>query len=148
MPRREEDYLEAIYNMTKGEGHARTTDMAEYLKVKPASVTEMIQKLSSKGLVNYKKYEGVELTEKGYNIGKEVSENHHAIMELLKILQVPESVADKDACTMEHDLDPRTVGQLKKFVSFMKNCPREMPRWMEHFRVYSETGSFPPECGK
>ncbi len=148
MPRREEDYLEAIYNMTNGDENIRTTDLANHLKVKPASVTEMLQKLSSKGLIEYKKYGGVKLTKKGYDIGKAVSESHHAIMELLKMLQIPESIADRDACTMEHDLDPRTVSQLKKFVSFMKNCPKETPQWMEHFKKYSETGSFPPECGK
>jgi len=146
MPRREEDYLEAIYNMTKGKGYARTTDLAGRLKIKPASVTEMMQKLSSKGLVDYKKYEGVKLTEKGYDIGKAVSESHYAIMELLKMLQVPEAIADRDACTMEHDLDPLTIRQLKKFVGFTKDCPKEMPRWMEHFRVYSETGRFPSGC--
>jgi len=133
MPRREEDYLEAIYNMTKGKGYARTTDLADRLKI-------------TKGLVDYKKYEGVKLTEKGYDIGKAVSESHYAIMELLKMLQVPEAIADRDACTMEHDLDPLTIRQLKKFVGFTKDCPKEMPRWMEHFRVYSETGRFPSGC--
>jgi len=146
MPRREEDYLEAIYNMTKGKKYARTTDLANHLKIKPASVTEMMQKLSSKGLVDYKKYEGAKLTEKGYGIGKAVSESHYAIMELLKMLQVPGAIADRDACTMEHGLDPLTIRQLKKFVGFMKNCPKEMPQWMEHFRIYSETGRFPSGC--
>jgi len=146
MMRREEDYLEAIYIITKDKSSARTTDIANYLKIKPASATEMLQKLSSKGLINYKKYGGTTLTKKGYDIGKAVSESHYAIMELLKMLQIPEDIANKDACTMEHDLDQKTIGQIKKFVSFMKNCPKEIPLWMEHFKLYSETGDFPPEC--
>ena len=146
MMRREEDYLEAIYIITKEKSSARTTEIAEYLNIKPASATEMLQKLSSKGLINYKKYSGTTLTEKGYNIGKAVSESHYAIMELLKMLQIPGDIADKDACTMEHDLDLKTIEQIKKFVSFMKNCPKKMPVWMEHFKMYSEEGIFPPEC--
>ena len=146
MMRREEDYLEAIYIITRGKGSARTTDIANYLDVKPASATEMLQKLSSKGLIKYKKYAGSTLTEKGYEVGKAVSENHYAIMELLKMLQIPEEIADRDACTMEHDLDEKTIEQIKKFVSFMKNCPKNIPLWMEHFKIYSERGDFPSEC--
>ncbi len=148
MMRREEDYLEAIYMLTKEKSSARTTEIADYLNIKPASATEMLQKLSSKGLVNYKKYGRTTLTKKGYDIGKAVSESHYAIMELLKMLQIPEDIANKDACTMEHDLDPKTIEQIKKFVSFMKNCPKEMPLWMEHFKMYSEKGKFPQECEK
>ncbi len=148
MPRREEDYLEAIYNITKEKEHARTTDLANYLKIKPASVTEMIQKLSSKGLIDYKKYEGATLTGKGHEIGKAISESHRTIKELLKMLQIPERIADKDACTMEHDLDPLTILQLKKFVSFTKNCPKDIPQWIKHFKTYSKTGDFPSECKK
>jgi len=67
-------------------------------------------------------------------------------MELLKMLQIPEEIADRDACTMEHDLDEKTIEQIKKFVSFMKNCPKNIPLWMEHFKIYSERGDFPSEC--
>ncbi|MEA2054484.1 MAG: metal-dependent transcriptional regulator [Candidatus Thermoplasmatota archaeon] len=90
MMRREKDYLEAIYNITKEKDYARTTDIAYYLKIKPASATEMLQKLASRGFIDYKKYEGATLTKDGYKIGKAVSERHSAILKLLKMLQVPE----------------------------------------------------------
>ena len=63
-----EEYLEALYIMTEGERPARTTDISNYLKIKPASVTEMIQKLSAEGYVNYEPYHGVTLTDKGLRI--------------------------------------------------------------------------------
>jgi len=146
--RREEDYLKAIYNIISRKGYARTTDIAEELDIKPSSVSEMLQKLDSKGLIEYRKYEGAVLTEKGQKIGEAVKGRHDALLEFLRILQVPDEVADKDACIMEHGLNPVTIIQLKKFISFVKNCPKGMPQWLEHFKIYSETGEFPIECKK
>ena len=147
--RRGEDYLEAIYNIANRKGHARTTDIANALDVKPASVTEMLQKLDSKGLIDYRKYEGAVLTKEGQEIGEAVKGRHDAILELLKLLLIPESIADKDACMMEHGLDTMTVIQFKKFVSFVKNChhcPKGMAEWIEYFKEYSGKGKFPEEC--
>ena len=144
--RREEDYLESIYDLAKKKGYSRTTDIANALDVKPASVTEMLQKLDSKDLIDYRKSEGAVLTKKGYEIGEAVRGRHDAILSLLKFLDIPEQIADKDACEMEHNLHPKTIIQLKKFISFVNDCPKGMPQWLEHFKEYSKTGEFPEEC--
>ena len=80
----EEDYLEVIYNIIHRKGYARTTDIAEALDVKPSSVTEMLQKLDSKGFIEYRKYEGALLTDKGYKIGEAVRGRHDALFDLLR----------------------------------------------------------------
>lgn len=62
----EEDYIKAIYHLGKGESATVSTNaIAEQMSTKPSSVTDMVKKLSDKGLVNYKKYKGVSLTEIG-----------------------------------------------------------------------------------
>ena len=62
----EEDYIKAIYHLGKGEGLLVSTNaIAEKMETKPSSVTDMVRKLSEKGLANYKKYKGVTLTPKG-----------------------------------------------------------------------------------
>ena len=71
---------------------------------------------------------------------------HDALFNLLRFFQIPENIADKDACIMEHGLDPVTVIQVKKFVNFVKKCPKGIPEWLNHFKIYSETGKFPQEC--
>lgn len=141
-----EDYLEAVYNSLKIRGHARTNQIADDLGIKAPSVTEMFQKLKSQGLINYKRYRGATLTQKGNQIAKSVKDSHEAIREFFQILQVRQEVADKDACKVEHNLSPETTIQLKKFVEFLKNCPKGEPNWIEHFKKYSETGKFPEEC--
>ncbi len=62
----EENYLKCIYHLSKdGEEEVSTNAIAEYLKTRPASVTDMIRKLDKKGVIIYKKYQGVSLSPKG-----------------------------------------------------------------------------------
>lgn len=147
MRRRMEDYLEAIYHLTKRKSsNARTTDIAAHLGVQPASATEMLQKLAGKNLITYRKYEGARLTSAGLHIGKSVSEKHTTLFELLTMLQVPENIADSDACTMEHNLNAVTIVQLKKFVRFVNAYPDPPPHWLVHFQDFSQTGRISHSC--
>ena len=62
----EEDYIKAIYHLGKGEDTTVSTNaVAEQMDTKPSSVTDMVKKLSEKGLLNYRPYKGVSLTEHG-----------------------------------------------------------------------------------
>ena len=44
LSRKAEDYLEAVWVVTKRKGYARIKDIASELDVKPPSVTEMMKK--------------------------------------------------------------------------------------------------------
>lgn len=61
----EENYLKIIYHLSEISNPVLTNAIAERIQTKAASVTDMIKKLSDKELVNYVKYQGVTLTEKG-----------------------------------------------------------------------------------
>ena len=52
----EENYLKAIFKITFQKKAASTNEIAEILEAKASSVTDMVKKLSKKGLINYKKY--------------------------------------------------------------------------------------------
>ncbi len=71
----EENYLKAIYKLANGEP-VGTSKIAEELATRAASVTEMLIKLSAKGLINYKKYKGVSLTGKGRKLAIQVVRKH------------------------------------------------------------------------
>lgn len=59
-------YLFAVSKLSEGsEERIETGELQEYLDVTPASVTEMMAKLDDRGLADYKKYQGVTLTEQG-----------------------------------------------------------------------------------
>lgn len=61
----EENYLKIIYHLSEISNPVQTNAIAERIQTKAASVTDMLKKLSEKELVDYVKYQGVTLTEKG-----------------------------------------------------------------------------------
>ncbi|TLP71201.1 metal-dependent transcriptional regulator [Maribacter sp. ACAM166] len=73
----EEDYIKAIYHLSQIDSKSVATNaIAEQMKTKPSSVTDMIKKLSKKSLVNYKKYQGVSLSEEGRMVALSIIRKH------------------------------------------------------------------------
>lgn len=144
LSRKAEDYLETILNMIEAKGYARIKDIAPSLGVKPPSVVEMMRKLDEMGYIIYRRYDGVTLTSKGEDIAKGVKDRHNSIKAFLGLIKVPEGVAAKDACIIEHELGAKTIEQIKKFVKFVKSDP-EHSKWFEHFEVFCETEKRPCE---
>lgn len=73
----EENYLKAIYHLTaSNDAEVSTNSIAEMMETKASSVTDMLKKLAEKDLVNYKKYQGVSLTENGRLSAKMIVRKH------------------------------------------------------------------------
>ncbi len=73
----EENYLKAIFKIAENEkDNASTNSIAKHLATSPASVTDMLKKLSRKELINYKKYKGVTLTQAGSKIATKLIRRH------------------------------------------------------------------------
>lgn len=140
---RTEQYVETIYEIVKKKGYARVKDVSELLGVGLSAVSEMFSKLSEEGYVNYEKYGGVTLTEKGEKIAAKLSKKHKVLREFLIILGIDEEVADEDACEIEHVVKQETMDRLTKFVEFVKS--HRDPLWLERFKEYYETGEL-SEC--
>ena len=117
---RMEDYLEVIYELVEHKGYATTIDISEYLNVSSPSVTYMIQRLNESGYLNYEKYRGIRLTDKGTLVAKSIRKRHGLLAEFLKIIGVDEDTANKDAEGIEHHLHPKTLEKLKYFIEDIK----------------------------
>ena len=142
-----EDYVELVYDLQKRGKRVHTNDIASALNIKPASVTEIFQKLDSEGYINYEKYSGVTLTSRGRNLAIRTKRKHQALKEFLILLGVDKQVAEKDACEMEHILDPTTMDIIIKFVEMINRC-EITPFWLERFKRFVESGRLeecPPE---
>ncbi len=73
----EENYLKSIYLLSKEANQPTSTNtIADHLKVKPASITDMMKRLDQKKLVNYEKYKGATLTQKGHIIAVLIIRKH------------------------------------------------------------------------
>ncbi|WP_261595993.1 metal-dependent transcriptional regulator [Methanoculleus formosensis] len=121
LSRKAEDYLEAILNVTLKKGYARTKDVACELDLSPSSVVEMFRKLDGMGLVEYRRYEGVVLKPAGREVAQAVKSRHDTLKEFLKIIHVPEKIAESDACYMEHELHPATIRQIRALVEELRS---------------------------
>ncbi len=117
LSRRAEDYLRTIYEL-QGE-RVRVKDIAAALGVKPPSVTEMLRRLQELGLVRYTR-RGVSLTREGERVAGSIKDRHEAIVELLRMMGVPEETARRDAHRMEHVISVETIEHIKRFVGMRR----------------------------
>ena len=102
----EDEYLEMMYQFYEKDPDARvrTGDLAEALRVTPASTTEMVQRLASKGYLEYIPYKGSTLTDKGLIYGKKMKRRHRLAEVLLQHLPF-DGNQHETACRLEHAID-------------------------------------------
>jgi len=110
---RMEDYLEAMYELIDHKGYATSVDLAECLNVSQPSVTKMMRRLDRTELIDYEKYRGIRLTEKGIKLAKSIHERHGIVSEFLKKIGVDENIANRDAEEIEHHIHPETLRKLQ-----------------------------------
>ncbi len=100
-----QDYLKNIYELTESGETASTNALAAKLKIKPGSVTGMVQKLASAkpALVEYQKHQGVTLTKDGRKAALEVI-RHHRLIEtwLVQTLGYSWDEVHEEAERLEH----------------------------------------------
>ncbi len=104
-----EDYLISILRLSDGERNVKTTELANFMGVSPASVTEMTKTLAADGLVIYEKYKGIRLSEEGLTVARQVRKKHHVIEQLLvNCLGMEHQEAHEEAHKMEHTISDST----------------------------------------
>ncbi len=126
----EEDYLKAIYYLSDKElsKGISTNEIAKRIDLSAASVSDMIKKLSQKGVVHYVKYQGVTLTESGqkhaiYLIRK------HRLWEtfLVEKLKFSWDEVHEIAEQLEHIQSRKLIEKLDEFLDFPEHDPHGDP---------------------
>lgn len=121
----EENYLKAIFHLEQEFNKPVPTNaIAEKLEMKPSSATDMVQKLSDKGLLDYRKYKGATLSKEGKKVAANIIRKHrlwevflveklnfqwdevHPIAEQLEHIQSDELINRLDAFLDHPDYDP------------------------------------------
>lgn len=118
-----EDYLERIHELIEQKGYARAVDIAEVLGISQPSVTAMVQKLGQAGYLNYERYRGLTLTEKGRAVAGAVRERHQILQRFLTLLQVSAAAQEEDIEGIEHYLSATTMKALGRLVAFFEANP-------------------------
>ncbi len=121
-----EDYLERIHELIEEKGYARVVDIANSLAVKQASVTSMVQKLGDLGYLNYVKYRGLVLTEKGRTVATRIQKRHETLARFFSLFGLDTETQQRDIEGIEHHLSPDTVKILADLASFFERNPDVM----------------------
>ena len=126
---RVDDYLEVVYDLINRKGYARSSDIAEQLSVRTASVTGMLRRLDRMGLIRYERYRGLTLTPNGEQRAKTIQRTHLTILRFLRVLGIDEKVAKEDAEGIEHHVNKTTLERISRFVEYVD----EHPSWFQAF---------------
>lgn len=113
-----EDYIEQIYNLIHTKGYSRVSDLAEALDVHPSSVTKMVQKLDKDNFLDYEKYRGFVLTDKGTQIGERLVFRHDLLEQFLEVIGVDEDKIYDDVEGIEHHLSWNSIDRISKLVKY------------------------------
>ena len=126
-----EDYLERIHELIEEKGYARVVDIASSLDVKQASVTSMVQKLGELGYLNYEKYRGLILTDKGRQVATGIQKRHETLSRFFSLFALSEETQRRDIEGIEHHLSAATVEVLADLAQFFEKSPETLERFMQ-----------------
>lgn len=125
----EENYLKTIYHLSVNNSDAvQTNAIAERMQTKAASVTDMIKKLSEKHMVDYVKYQGVKLTDKGKASAINIIRKHR-LWEVFLVdkLNFKWDEVHEIAEDLEHINSTLLIERLDEFLGFPKADPHGDP---------------------
>ena len=136
-----EDYLEAIWLLSRESKVVRVRDVARRLGVTPASVVNAVKMLVRRGLVEHEPYGYISLTDKGMERATQIYERHTILTRFFRdILGLDSNSAERTACILEHHINEKALARLVKFLEFVEECPDVTPYWLKGLHHYLETG--------
>jgi DtxR family Mn-dependent transcriptional regulator len=123
-----ERYLEAAYRLSDRDDFIAVSELARFLHVAPASVSEMVKKLAEQGWVEHKPYRGVKLTAGGRHIGGEAVRRHRLAERLLTdLLGASAEQAHEEAHRLEGFLRGEIEDRVMRVLGYPLTCPHGNP---------------------
>lgn len=126
----EENYLKAIYylQLQSEENAVAVNDIAHRMQTRPATVTDMLRKLSEKALIDYQKYKKTRLSELGTTCALRVIRNHRLWEVFLhEKLNFSWDEVHEVAEELEHIRSPKLIEKLDEFLGFPRFDPHGDP---------------------
>ncbi len=134
-----EDYLERIHALIEEKGYARVVDIASSLQVKQASVTGMVQKLGEMGYLNYEKYRGLILTDKGRAVACSIQRRHATLSRFFSLFGINAEIQQQDIEGIEHHLSAETVEMFSDLADFFEAHPGALRQFLDSKKQRSKS---------
>lgn len=123
-----EEYLQAIWTIADDGGPVIGARLAEFLRVSPASVSEMVHRLERDGLVSHNERKEIRLTDRGDALARRVVRRHRLIERMLTDLLGYEWWKTHDeAERLEHAISPEMEQKLAERLGDPDTCPHGNP---------------------
>lgn len=124
----EENYIKSVFHLQNGDSLVSTNELSAALQTTPASVTDMLKKLTAKQILIYEKYRGVKLNDKGQLLALGIIRKHR-LWEyfLVNILHFGWDEVHAIAEELEHITSKKLVEQLDNFLGNPKFDPHGDP---------------------
>lgn len=133
-----EDYLGVVLRLQREKRFARVSDVASTLNVAKSAATTALQNLAGRGLLNYKAYEPVTLTDEGESIAQDILLRHTIMTDFLKtVLELDAGRAETMAYRMEHAFDTETFQKFVCFLAFIGTRPSGARSLLDEFRGFA-----------
>jgi DtxR family Mn-dependent transcriptional regulator len=126
----EENYLKAIYTIQHANvsGEVSVNEIAEKMHTRPATVTDMLRKLSEKSLIHYEKYKKIHLSAAGKKVALSILRKHRLWETFLhKKLNFSWDEVHEVAEELEHIHSQKLVDKLDEFLGFPEFDPHGDP---------------------
>jgi DtxR family Mn-dependent transcriptional regulator len=126
----EENYIKSIYSLQErnASGEVSVNEIAERMQTKPATVTDMLRKLSEKELIHYEKYKKVKLSDLGMEHALQIVRKHRLWETFLyHTLHFSWDEVHEVAEQLEHIHSQKLITRLDEFLGFPKYDPHGDP---------------------
>lgn len=142
-----EKYLVNIYSIVKQNSAARVKDVSSKMNVGIASTSEAVKTLAKKGMINYKPYGIITITDVGTKVAEDKIKRHDIICDFLKnVLLMSDSTIESAADNMEYSMTEEVLDRFLFFMSFMNKCTCKEPKWVSGCHHYMYNGDMQGNC--
>ena len=148
-----EEYLQAVYTLADEGGQVIGARLAEFLRISPAAVSEMVHRLQRDGLLQLDDRKEVRLTELGFSAASRVVRRHRlAERMLVDLLGYEWWKTHEEAERIEHAMsqemeEPRSTRPLDRLAAGERATVERIPDQFEHepgFLEYLDTQDVRP----
>jgi len=119
----QEDYLEAVLELTSVRQVARNKELADKLGVKRATVSRAVKNLAEKGLIEHENHGYITLSERGKKIAVDIFDRHRLFTHFFRdILELEEKESDSLACKVEHLISGKALKKFRCLIERIDSC--------------------------
>jgi DtxR family Mn-dependent transcriptional regulator len=123
-----EEYLQAVYTLADEGGQVIGARLAEFLRISPAAVSEMVHRLERDGLLQLDERKEVRLTDSGYSAASRVVRRHRlAERMLVDLLGYEWWKTHEEAERIEHAMSQEMEERLVRVLGDPQTCPHGNP---------------------